>query len=62
MHIQAINTHKITTADRDLFAILEAYIPGLDEGAIVAITSKIVAICQGRVVPMMSVPWHKGHR
>jgi putative folate metabolism gamma-glutamate ligase len=55
MHIQAIKTHKITTADRDLFAILDAYIPRLHEGSILAITSKIVAICQGRVVPVGTV-------
>jgi dihydrofolate synthase / folylpolyglutamate synthase len=55
MQIQAIKTHKITTTDRNLFAILDAYISGLDEGSILAITSKIVAICQGRVVPIGTV-------
>jgi putative folate metabolism gamma-glutamate ligase len=55
MQIRAIKTHKITTTDRDLFAILDAYISDLNEGSILAITSKIVAICQGRVVPIGSV-------
>jgi dihydrofolate synthase / folylpolyglutamate synthase len=55
MQIRAIKTHKITTTDRNLFAILDAYISGLDEGSILAITSKIVAICQGRVVPIGTV-------
>jgi dihydrofolate synthase / folylpolyglutamate synthase len=58
MQIQAIRTHKITTTDQNLFAILETYLAGLDEGSIVAITSKIVAICQGRVVPIGSVDKH----
>jgi dihydrofolate synthase / folylpolyglutamate synthase len=55
MQIRAIKTHKITTTDRNLFAILDAYIADLDEGSILAITSKIVAICQGRVVPIGTV-------
>ncbi len=58
MQIHAIKTHKITTADQNLFAILDAYIPGLDEGSVLAITSKIVAICQGRMVPIGTVDKH----
>lgn len=51
MHVESIRTHAITTADHDLLAILDAYLPPLEEGSVVAITSKIVAICEGRVVP-----------
>ena len=50
MHVQAIKTHKITTRDQNLFTILDAYVAAFEEGAVLAITSKIVAICQGRVV------------
>jgi putative folate metabolism gamma-glutamate ligase len=50
MHIDAIKTHKITTQDQDLFAILDAYVSACAERVVLAITSKIVAICQGRVV------------
>jgi hypothetical protein len=51
MQIQAINTPKITTTDRNVCAILESYLAGLDEGS-------IVAICQGRVVAMGTVEKH----
>ena len=51
MRVESIRTHAITTADHDLLAILDAYLPRLAERSIVAITSKIVAICEGRVVP-----------
>lgn len=52
MRVHGIQTHKITVVDRSLTAILDRYLPALDEGAILAITSKIVAICEGRVVPL----------
>jgi putative folate metabolism gamma-glutamate ligase len=52
MRAQPLRTHKITSADRDLFAILGAHVPALAEGSVLAISSKIVAIAEGRVVPM----------
>ena len=52
MRVQALRTHKITGADRDLFAILDAHLPAFGEGSVLAITSKIIAIAEGRVVPM----------
>jgi F420-0:gamma-glutamyl ligase len=58
MQVQAIKTHKITPTDQNLLAILDAYLPGLNDGSVLAITSKIVAICQGRVVPIGTVEKH----
>jgi F420-0:gamma-glutamyl ligase len=55
MHIRTIRTHKITIADRVLFDILDAYINSFADHTILAVTSKIVAICQGRVVPIGAV-------
>ncbi|HQY94355.1 coenzyme F420-0:L-glutamate ligase [Caldilinea sp.] len=52
MHIQPLTTRKITTTDRDLFAILDQYLTEFNEGEILAIASKIVALCQGRTIPM----------
>ena len=54
MRVQPLRTHKITGADRDLFAILDAHLPALAEGSVLAITSKIVAIAEGRTVPFAS--------
>lgn len=55
MKITAVKTHKITTEDKDLFSILDKYLPKLSEGSIVAVTSKIISIIQGRVVKIGSV-------
>jgi F420-0:gamma-glutamyl ligase len=58
VQIEAIKTHKITITDQNVLAILDAYLPGLNDGSVMAITSKIVAICQGRVVPVGPVDKH----
>lgn len=50
MNITAIGTHKITNWDTDLFKILDRHLHGMKERSILAITSKIVSICEGRVV------------
>lgn len=48
MNITAIKTHKIQP-NENLFDILDTYLPSLKEKSIVAIASKIVGICEGRV-------------
>lgn len=50
MVISAVKTHKITHTDTDLIQVLDRYIKQLKEGSIVAITSKIVSICEGRIL------------
>lgn len=50
MIVTPIKTHKITTEDNDLFAILDKYLPELKEKSVVAITSKIISFTQGRIV------------
>ncbi len=52
MKIKAVKTHKITKNDQDLLVVLDRYLLKLEEGSIVAVTSKIVAICEGRTVPV----------
>ena len=54
MHVYAIKTHKIID-DRDLFAILDRYLTTFEEQSVLAVTSKIVSICQGRIVPVENV-------
>ncbi|MBI2404607.1 coenzyme F420-0:L-glutamate ligase [Candidatus Gottesmanbacteria bacterium] len=49
MEIRAYKTPKIVIGD-DLFAILDQNLPKLSEKSVVAVTSKIVSICEGRVV------------
>ncbi len=49
MIITAYKTSKVSIGDA-LFSILDQYLPVLQEKDIIAITSKIVSICQGRVI------------
>lgn len=51
MHIEPIKTRRITLADQNLFAILDEFLPAIGEGEILAVASKIVAICEGRTAP-----------
>jgi putative folate metabolism gamma-glutamate ligase len=55
MRIQPIKTHSIQPSERDLCAILDRYLTHLPERSVLAITSKIVSICEGRVLPMVGV-------
>jgi putative folate metabolism gamma-glutamate ligase len=50
MKVRSIKTHKITVDDKDIIKIIDQYIPTLEEKSIIAITSKIVALAEGRVV------------
>lgn len=51
MEIIAYKTQKIIPGkDPDIFDVLDEYLPSLKEGSVVAVTSKIVAICEGNVV------------
>ena len=52
MNITAYKTHKITKKDTDIFAILDKYLPTVEEKSIIVITSKIIAICEGSLIPL----------
>jgi putative folate metabolism gamma-glutamate ligase len=47
--VTAYKTKKVVVGDQ-LFAVFDKYLPRLKEKDVVVITSKIIAICQGRVV------------
>jgi len=51
MIIIPVRTHKITPSkDKDIRLVLDKYLPKLREKSVVAITSKILGICEGRVI------------
>jgi len=54
MKVKALKTHAIKPGE-PFTDILDQYIPALAEKTIIAITSKVVSLCQGRVVPKDSV-------
>lgn len=55
MIVTAIKTDAITAGSINLLALLDASITELAEGSVVAITSKIVSLCENSVVPIDSV-------
>lgn len=50
MKIKPIKTHKILPFEESLIEILDRYVVTMPEKSILVITSKIVSICEGRVV------------
>lgn len=54
MLVKPVRTHKIINKE-NLFAILDRYLPALEENTIVAVSSKIVGICEGRVIKAESL-------
>ena len=52
MIITPIKTHKITTKDNDILTVLDTHIKKLQDKTIVVITSKIISLSQGNVVPI----------
>jgi len=51
MKVKTITTHKITSSDKDIFRVLDRYVIKLNERSVVAISSKVISICEGSVVP-----------
>ena len=52
MIVKAIKTEKILPGSITLLKLLDKYVETLSEGSILVIASKIVALCEGRVVPV----------
>jgi F420-0:gamma-glutamyl ligase len=55
MNLRAIKTRKVVAESSTLEALLDEYVSDLTDGSIVAITSKVAAICEGRLVPIGTV-------
>lgn len=56
MKVSAVKTKKIIPQkDTDLYAILDEFLPKLHERTVLAVTSKIVSICEGNVVQSSSI-------
>ncbi len=52
MNVVAIKTEKVKAGSIGLFELLDKYVEKLEEGSILAVSSKVVAICEGRVTPV----------
>src|SRR5258708_26127764 len=51
MIVSPVQTHLIAISERDLLGIVDRYLTDLKPEAVVGVTSKIVAVCEGRVRP-----------
>lgn len=52
MQVTPIKTAKITPKTKNIFQVLDKFLPKIKEKSILAVTSKIIAIAEGRVVKM----------
>ena len=55
MQFTPIKTRKLLPPKDDLYEVLDAYLPSLEEGDVLLITSKVVAIHQGRCISIQDV-------
>lgn len=55
MKITPIKTGKITAGGEDLFSILDKYLISLGERSVLAVTSKVVSICEGSFIQIGKV-------
>lgn len=52
MKVRAIKTKKVTSSSAALFELLDEFLPELKERSVLALTSKIVSLCEGRTLPV----------
>lgn len=54
MIVSTVKTARIKPGE-NIFAILDSYLPRLEERSVVVITSKIISLCENRVIPFGQV-------
>ncbi len=52
MIVRAIKTSKVTSSSCTVFELLDKFLPELQEGSVLALTTKIVSLCEGRTMPI----------
>lgn len=55
MKVTPLKTRRVEAGSGNIFGLLSEFIKEIKEGNIVAVTSKVVAICENRVVPIGSI-------
>lgn len=58
MIVQSVKTSKITSGSIDLLTLLDESLPQLQDRSVVAISSKIVSLCEGSTVPLEAAEKH----
>lgn len=52
MIAQAIKTKKVTSSSCTIYELLDEFLPEMGERSVLALTTKIVSLCEGRTVPI----------
>jgi F420-0:gamma-glutamyl ligase len=52
MTVTPIRTEIVQARSTSLFELIDRYVPAIPNGSILAITSKVVSLCEGQVVPI----------
>lgn len=52
MNIKTIKTEKVTKDSIGMFEFLDKYVDSMEENSILAVTSKVVALCEGNAIPV----------
>ncbi len=52
MIARAIKTKKVTSSSCTIFELLDEFLPEMEERGVLALTSKIVSLCEGRTLPI----------
>lgn len=55
MKITAIKTPRIVSGNKSILDIIDEALPAIEEDSLIAVTSKIVSICEGNIVPKDSI-------
>jgi putative folate metabolism gamma-glutamate ligase len=55
MKVKTIKTGKIKPFQHNLNNLFDRYLPKIKEGSILAVTSKIISICEGRVIKIGAI-------
>lgn len=59
MIITPLATPRITPRSAELLTLIEAHVPDMPENSVLAISSKVVALCEGSSVPIESTDKHQ---
>jgi dihydrofolate synthase / folylpolyglutamate synthase len=55
MKVTSIRTERIAAGATELLPLLDRVIADVDDGSVIAITSKIVSLCEGSVIPLDAI-------
>jgi putative folate metabolism gamma-glutamate ligase len=51
MKVTSVKTQKVKAKEQTIFQFLDKNLKNLEDGSVLAITSKVISLCEGRVVP-----------